>query len=148
VCVCAWARCATGEAWQEIMLACTPSRPCEKGSIDENSTLTTEECGSQFAIFYFVSFYMLCAFLVSQTARQRDRRVGRWRGVCVCVWSKPNLKAVGSIPERNTVKRLRCDPLGRYCLSINILSVYLLAAVSLRLFDNMMERIPAEKYNK
>ncbi|KAG7277664.1 hypothetical protein CRUP_025349, partial [Coryphaenoides rupestris] len=57
-------RCATGEAWQEIMLACTPSRPCEKGSTNENSTLTTEECGSQFAIFYFVSFYMLCAFLI------------------------------------------------------------------------------------
>ncbi|CAL8318466.1 unnamed protein product [Lota lota] len=57
-------RCATGEAWQEIMLACEPSRPCEKGSTNENSSLTTEECGSHFAIFYFVSFYMLCAFLI------------------------------------------------------------------------------------
>ncbi|CAL8242547.1 unnamed protein product [Merluccius merluccius] len=57
-------RCATGEAWQEIMLACAPSRPCEKGSTNENISLTTEECGSQFAIFYFVSFYMLCAFLI------------------------------------------------------------------------------------
>lgn len=57
-------RCATGEAWQEIMLACSPNRPCEKGSTNENST-THEDCGSQFAIIYFVSFYMLCAFLVS-----------------------------------------------------------------------------------
>uniref|UniRef100_A0A3B4XW76 Voltage-dependent L-type calcium channel subunit alpha n=1 Tax=Seriola lalandi dorsalis TaxID=1841481 RepID=A0A3B4XW76_SERLL len=56
-------RCATGEAWQEIMLACSPNRPCEKGSTNENST-TNEECGSQFAIIYFVSFYMLCAFLI------------------------------------------------------------------------------------
>ncbi|MEQ2162752.1 Voltage-dependent L-type calcium channel subunit alpha-1C [Goodea atripinnis] len=46
-------RCATGEAWQEIMLACSPNRPCEKGSTNENST-THEDCGSQFAIIYFI----------------------------------------------------------------------------------------------
>ncbi|XP_045927644.1 voltage-dependent L-type calcium channel subunit alpha-1C isoform X6 [Micropterus dolomieu] len=56
-------RCATGEAWQEIMLACSPKRPCEKGSTNENNT-SSEDCGSQFAIIYFVSFYMLCAFLI------------------------------------------------------------------------------------
>lgn len=55
-------RCATGEAWQEIMLACSPNRPCEKGSEVGHSS---EDCGSHFAIIYFVSFYMLCAFLVS-----------------------------------------------------------------------------------
>ncbi|XP_030622315.1 voltage-dependent L-type calcium channel subunit alpha-1C [Chanos chanos] len=54
-------RCATGEAWQEIMLACSPNRPCEKGSEDVS---VTEDCGSSFAIIYFVSFYMLCAFLI------------------------------------------------------------------------------------
>ncbi|CAJ1054871.1 voltage-dependent L-type calcium channel subunit alpha-1C isoform X3 [Xyrichtys novacula] len=56
-------RCATGEAWQEIMLACSPNRPCEKGSTNENNQ-ANEDCGSQFAIIYFVSFYMLCAFLI------------------------------------------------------------------------------------
>ncbi|XP_070405065.1 voltage-dependent L-type calcium channel subunit alpha-1C isoform X18 [Nothobranchius furzeri] len=56
-------RCATGEAWQEIMLACSPNRPCEKGSTHENHS-SNEDCGSQFAIIYFVSFYMLCAFLI------------------------------------------------------------------------------------
>ncbi|XP_043964788.1 voltage-dependent L-type calcium channel subunit alpha-1C isoform X11 [Gambusia affinis] len=56
-------RCATGEAWQEIMLACSPKHPCEKGSTNENSTIH-DDCGSQFAIIYFVSFYMLCAFLI------------------------------------------------------------------------------------
>lgn len=61
---CVSIRCATGEAWQEIMLACKLSQPCEKGSTNENST-SNEDCGSQFAIIYFVSFYMLCAFLVS-----------------------------------------------------------------------------------
>ncbi|KAL0967204.1 hypothetical protein UPYG_G00249120 [Umbra pygmaea] len=55
-------RCATGEAWQEIMLACAPPRPCEKGS--EVGPASEDQCGSHFAIFYFVSFYMLCAFLI------------------------------------------------------------------------------------
>ncbi|XP_067437347.1 voltage-dependent L-type calcium channel subunit alpha-1C isoform X4 [Thunnus thynnus] len=56
-------RCATGEAWQEIMLACSPNKTCEKGSTNESSS-ATDDCGSQFAIIYFVSFYMLCAFLI------------------------------------------------------------------------------------
>ncbi|XP_044042877.1 voltage-dependent L-type calcium channel subunit alpha-1C isoform X12 [Siniperca chuatsi] len=56
-------RCATGEAWQEIMLACSPNQLCEKGSTNENN-MSNEDCGSQFAIIYFVSFYMLCAFLI------------------------------------------------------------------------------------
>uniref|UniRef100_A0A8C9W7H5 Voltage-dependent L-type calcium channel subunit alpha n=1 Tax=Scleropages formosus TaxID=113540 RepID=A0A8C9W7H5_SCLFO len=54
-------RCATGEAWQEIMLACAPMRPCENGSEEGPAS---EDCGSHFAIIYFVSFYMLCAFLI------------------------------------------------------------------------------------
>ncbi|XP_074169205.1 voltage-dependent L-type calcium channel subunit alpha-1D isoform X7 [Rhinolophus sinicus] len=55
-------RCATGEAWQEIMLACLPGKLCDPESDynpgEENS------CGSNFAIVYFISFYMLCAFLI------------------------------------------------------------------------------------
>ncbi|XP_078270767.1 voltage-dependent L-type calcium channel subunit alpha-1D-like isoform X1 [Rhinoraja longicauda] len=55
-------RCATGEAWQEIMLACMPGRRCDPESDygpGEEST-----CGSNFAIVYFITFYMLCAFLI------------------------------------------------------------------------------------
>ncbi|XP_069795818.1 voltage-dependent L-type calcium channel subunit alpha-1D-like isoform X6 [Narcine bancroftii] len=55
-------RCATGEAWQEIMLACMPGRRCDPesdyGPGEENT------CGSNFAIVYFITFYMLCAFLI------------------------------------------------------------------------------------
>ncbi|KAK3565903.1 hypothetical protein QTP86_020316 [Hemibagrus guttatus] len=54
-------RCATGEAWQEIMLACMPGKLC-----DSESEITPGEersCGNGFAIIYFISFYMLCAFL-------------------------------------------------------------------------------------
>lgn len=65
---CLLVRCATGEAWQEIMLACTPNQPCEKGSTNETNQ-SAEDCGSHLAIIYFVSFYMLCAFLVSTDER-------------------------------------------------------------------------------
>nr|XP_033807008.1 voltage-dependent L-type calcium channel subunit alpha-1C isoform X4 [Geotrypetes seraphini] len=57
-------RCATGEAWQEIMLACLPGKKCEPESELGNSTEGDNSCGSSFAVFYFISFYMLCAFLI------------------------------------------------------------------------------------
>ncbi|XP_010192279.1 PREDICTED: voltage-dependent L-type calcium channel subunit alpha-1D, partial [Mesitornis unicolor] len=54
-------RCATGEAWQEIMLACLPGKRCDPESDYNPGEEYT--CGSNFAIIYFISFYMLCAFL-------------------------------------------------------------------------------------
>uniref|UniRef100_A0A8C4SBI2 Voltage-dependent L-type calcium channel subunit alpha n=1 Tax=Erpetoichthys calabaricus TaxID=27687 RepID=A0A8C4SBI2_ERPCA len=55
-------RCATGEAWQEIMLASLPGKRCDP----ESDFGPGEEfsCGSNFAIIYFISFFMLCAFLI------------------------------------------------------------------------------------
>lgn len=53
-------RSATGEAWHEIMLACLSNRPCDK-----LSGTVGNDCGSDFAYFYFVSFIFLCSFLVS-----------------------------------------------------------------------------------
>ncbi|XP_036734213.1 voltage-dependent L-type calcium channel subunit alpha-1D isoform X6 [Manis pentadactyla] len=55
-------RCATGEAWQEIMLACLPGKLCDPES--DHSPGEEHTCGSNFAIVYFISFYMLCAFLI------------------------------------------------------------------------------------
>ncbi|XP_075690007.1 voltage-dependent L-type calcium channel subunit alpha-1D isoform X6 [Rhinoderma darwinii] len=55
-------RCATGEAWQDIMLACLPGKPCDPGSDCNPGEECT--CGSNFAIIYFITFYMLCAFLI------------------------------------------------------------------------------------
>ncbi|XP_037101743.1 voltage-dependent L-type calcium channel subunit alpha-1D isoform X8 [Syngnathus acus] len=55
-------RCATGEAWQEIMLACLPGKLCDAES-DYNPG-EERTCGSGFAIIYFITFYMLCAFLI------------------------------------------------------------------------------------
>ncbi|XP_067243962.1 calcium channel, voltage-dependent, L type, alpha 1D subunit, a isoform X4 [Chanodichthys erythropterus] len=55
-------RCATGEAWQEIMLACMPGKLCDPESDYNPGEEMT--CGSSFAIIYFITFYMLCAFLI------------------------------------------------------------------------------------
>ncbi|XP_077778257.1 voltage-dependent N-type calcium channel subunit alpha-1B isoform X4 [Podarcis muralis] len=52
-------RSATGEAWHEIMLACLSNQACDK-----LSNLGKNECGSDFAYFYFVSFIFLCSFLM------------------------------------------------------------------------------------
>ncbi|XDV51346.1 hypothetical protein PO909_020233 [Leuciscus waleckii] len=55
-------RCATGEAWQEIMLACMTGKLCDPESDYNPGEEMT--CGSSFAIIYFITFYMLCAFLI------------------------------------------------------------------------------------
>ncbi|XP_052460375.1 voltage-dependent L-type calcium channel subunit alpha-1D-like [Carassius gibelio] len=55
-------RCATGEAWQEIMLASLPGKRCDPESDYEPGEEFS--CGSTIAIVYFISFFMLCAFLI------------------------------------------------------------------------------------
>lgn len=54
-------RSATGEAWQEIMMACVnePNVRCDKRSDDHG-----KKCGTDIAIPYFISFYILCSFLI------------------------------------------------------------------------------------
>uniref|UniRef100_A0A8C6W4Q7 Voltage-dependent L-type calcium channel subunit alpha n=1 Tax=Nannospalax galili TaxID=1026970 RepID=A0A8C6W4Q7_NANGA len=55
-------RCATGEVWQEITLASLPGNRCNPESdVGPGEEFT---CGSNFAIAYFISFFMLCAFLI------------------------------------------------------------------------------------
>ncbi|XP_072405133.1 probable voltage-dependent R-type calcium channel subunit alpha-1E [Chiloscyllium punctatum] len=49
-------RSATGESWQDIMLACLSEKRCEESS--------DHHCGTDFAYFYFVSFIFLCSFLM------------------------------------------------------------------------------------
>jgi len=53
-----------GEGWQEIMMACS-SNPklvkCDSNSDEAN----VNGCGSDIAFPYFISFYVLCSFLVS-----------------------------------------------------------------------------------
>ncbi|XP_063064429.1 dihydropyridine-sensitive L-type skeletal muscle calcium channel subunit alpha-1-like [Engraulis encrasicolus] len=55
-------RCATGEGWHRIMLASSYGKLCDpKADVHPGEEYM---CGSNFALFYFLSFYMLCAFLV------------------------------------------------------------------------------------
>lgn len=58
-------RCATGEAWQLVMMSCvdSPQVKCDAQSEDSGRL----SCGSDFAYPYFVSFYAICSFLVSAT---------------------------------------------------------------------------------
>lgn len=51
-------RSATGEAWQNIMLDSTDKAECAASVND------TSGCGSWVAIPYFISFYVLCSFLI------------------------------------------------------------------------------------
>jgi len=56
---------ATGEAWQDIMMACS-----NKASVvcDDASDSAGQSCGSTVAFPFFISFYVLCSFLVSLPA--------------------------------------------------------------------------------
>lgn len=66
-------RCATGEQWQEIMLGALPGRRCDPESDIEPGEEFT--CGSNLAYLYFISFFMLCAYLVSEAADERQTRL-------------------------------------------------------------------------
>ncbi|KAM5301400.1 voltage-dependent L-type calcium channel subunit alpha-1S [Glossophaga mutica] len=55
-------RCATGEAWQEVLLASSYGKLCDPES--EYAPGEEHSCGTNFAYYYFISFYMLCAFLI------------------------------------------------------------------------------------
>lgn len=59
-------RSATGEAWQEIMLSCSDRAEvkCDPTS-DDYKADPNALCGVDFAYPYFISFFMLCSFLVS-----------------------------------------------------------------------------------
>lgn len=55
-------RSATGEAWQDIMFDCSDR---EEVMCDTRSSKTKNEtCGTSFAFPYFISFYVLCSFLI------------------------------------------------------------------------------------
>ncbi|GFG39870.1 hypothetical protein Cfor_08850, partial [Coptotermes formosanus] len=55
-------RSATGEAWQDIMLDCSAREgvKCDPKSDERHKPI----CGSDLAFPYFISFYVLCSFLI------------------------------------------------------------------------------------
>ncbi|CAG9783214.1 unnamed protein product [Diatraea saccharalis] len=56
-------RCATGESWPNIMLACLKPAKCAK-TPEQPGKSTNEICGSTLAYAYFVSFIFFCSFLM------------------------------------------------------------------------------------
>ena len=61
-------RCATGEAWPNIMLSCQGGRPCDERAIRRNETTNEvldphKTCGSSMTYPFFVSFIFLCRLL-------------------------------------------------------------------------------------
>jgi len=60
-------RAATGESWQLILMDCARhDAPC-----DDHSDNRGELCGTVFAYPFFISFYIICSFLVSFLAPTR-----------------------------------------------------------------------------
>jgi len=62
-------RCATGEAWPNIMLSCQGGRMCDERAIRRNDTTgevldPNKTCGSNMTYPFFVSFIFLCSFLM------------------------------------------------------------------------------------
>lgn len=64
-------RCATGEAWQEVMLACSGGDhvKCFHSNVTMPEDIgedppKEDTCGSNFAFPYFISFFVSCSFLV------------------------------------------------------------------------------------
>ncbi|XP_044016901.1 muscle calcium channel subunit alpha-1 isoform X7 [Aphidius gifuensis] len=56
-------RSATGESWQNIMLDCS-YRPNEVKCDPKSDERTAPSCGNDIAFPYFISFYVLCSFLI------------------------------------------------------------------------------------
>ncbi|XP_049881601.1 muscle calcium channel subunit alpha-1-like isoform X3 [Pectinophora gossypiella] len=59
-------RSATGEAWQDIMMAVSPEPTvkCDRSYEFEEGEENSGSCGSVLAFPYFISFYVLCSFLI------------------------------------------------------------------------------------
>uniref|UniRef100_H2YSX6 Voltage-dependent L-type calcium channel subunit alpha n=1 Tax=Ciona savignyi TaxID=51511 RepID=H2YSX6_CIOSA len=116
-------RCATGESWQEVMLAAASGKECDdRSDWNGTGTATPEDkftCGSDFSYTYFLTFYMLCAFLiinlfVAVIMDNFDYLTRDWSILgphhldeFKTVWSEYDPEAKGRIKHLNVVKLLR-----------------------------------------
>ncbi|KAG7199961.1 hypothetical protein KM043_014390 [Ampulex compressa] len=57
-------RSATGESWQEIMMDCSARPGKVKCDLNSDEGNNPNGCGSDIAFPYFISFYVLCSFLI------------------------------------------------------------------------------------
>ncbi|CAB3400469.1 unnamed protein product [Caenorhabditis bovis] len=57
-------RCATGEGWQDIMMASVQGKDCARAGSDEINMEKGQTCGSNVSYAYFTSFVFLSSFLM------------------------------------------------------------------------------------
>jgi hypothetical protein len=65
-------RCATGESWQAVMLACKAGAECQPPYNSRQGGKGSVKCGSDLAYLYFCSFVFLSSFLVSLKSNLND----------------------------------------------------------------------------
>ncbi|KAK3102999.1 hypothetical protein FSP39_015655 [Pinctada imbricata] len=113
-------RSATGEAWQDVMLSCV----AKDEIVCENDP--DEPCGTDFAYIYFITFYILCSFLiinlfVAVIMDNFDYLTRDWSILgphhldeFVRLWSEYDPEAKGRIKHLDVVQLLRkiSPPLG------------------------------------
>lgn len=58
-----------GESWQEIMMDCSAVPGEVMCDLNSDEYDNPNGCGSDIAFPYFISFYVLCSFLVSVSRR-------------------------------------------------------------------------------
>ncbi|CAI5456021.1 unnamed protein product [Caenorhabditis angaria] len=57
-------RCATGEGWQDIMMAAVQGKECASANSEQYNALKGNTCGSNVSYAYFTSFVFLSSFLM------------------------------------------------------------------------------------
>jgi len=68
-----WNRCATGESWQAVMLACKAGAECQPPAHQNRGHgKAAQKCGSDLAYGYFCSFVFLSSFLVRRFSKSKN----------------------------------------------------------------------------
>ncbi|KRZ04274.1 Voltage-dependent calcium channel type A subunit alpha-1 [Trichinella zimbabwensis] len=112
-------RCATGEAWQEVTLACIANRKC-----DPRTGKLNNECGTNFAYVYFTSFMLnlfVAVIMDNFDYLTRDSSIlgPHHLDEFVRVWAEYDPEATGRIHYTDMYEMLRNIPppvgFGRKC---------------------------------
>ncbi|KRX80625.1 Voltage-dependent calcium channel type A subunit alpha-1 [Trichinella sp. T6] len=103
-------RCATGEAWQEVTLACIANRKC-----DPRTGKLNNECGTNFAYVYFTSFMLnlfIAVIMDNFDYLTRDSSIlgPHHLDEFVRVWAEYDPEATGRIHYTDMYEMLRNIP--------------------------------------
>ncbi|XP_065657245.1 probable voltage-dependent N-type calcium channel subunit alpha-1B isoform X4 [Hydra vulgaris] len=141
-------RITSGENWPDIMLACTKNAKCDKELKAVQPDMET--CGSDVAYFYFISFILLCYYLMlnlilavimdnfSYLTDDSSKLGPHHLDEVVMVWSDFDPRATGRIKHTEVIQLLKemMPPvgLGPYC--IKVLGYKRLVQMNMILYDD------------